>query len=304
MTLNSISQWIAQTFGPSAPVVNQAQPAPAPAHALPPTPPPPGDKMQLATQAPKLQPLQVLLADAGIGLAEGVQTDPGVSAATRSALESIPGSSWAGKLASNGKREAAIILPKGFDASKPAEVVYYFHGHNGKIASSLTDPQKGLAGSLAELAQKRNIILVIPQGPPKELDYSWMNPANKESLLSFQQDTLAKIQQMAPGVQIASVTLKGHSAGGLPLLNGLSEAAKKGGLRVDRVDFLDASYGNWASASWQKLKQLNPQAAMNVVYIPGTKTQSDALSLKNKAGVSLQISKVDHGQVPKTFFAD
>ena len=247
---------------------------------------------------PRLVPMQTLL-PLYAPPQTGIQTEPGVSAATTKALESVPGTAWAGKFDSNGKRETAILMPQPFDTSKPTEVVFFFHGHNGTIANALTNPSTGFAGTIQDMARSRNIIMVIPQGPPKERDSTWMNPKFKESLAQFQQDTFAQIEKMAPGVQISQVTLKGHSAGGLPLVNG----ATAGGIRADRVDFLDASYGYWASESWGQLKKHGLHPQMNVIYIPGTGTEADAKRLKSVAGVSLQTSKVGHGQVPKTFLA-
>lgn len=255
------------------------------------------DQIQSLSPAGRLKPISVLLNEP----IEGLQAEPGVSASTQTALNTVPGSKWAGFLNGNGSRETAIILPKGFDASKPAEVIFYFHGHHGTIANTLTDPKKGMNQAIQELATRKNAIVVIPQGPPKEHDFKWFNPLNKESLVDFQKDALEQIQQMAPGVQLASITLKGHSAGGLALMNSLTDSAKKGGLQVDRVDVLDGSYGYWASSAWQGLKKLNPDAQMNVLYIPNSKTEADALRLKNIKQVKLQSVLLGHGDFPKTF---
>lgn len=298
MPLETVSQLMRQLFsqGPtmlptSAPAPTPA-PAPAPARPVAPPPPPPSDRLRIEASAPRLQPMQVLLGHPG-----GVERGPGAKDATVKALETIPGKAWAGTLDGNGGREAAILMPQPFDASKPAEVIFYFHGHHGTIADSLSDGQKGMSAAIQELAKTRNVVLVLPQGPSKERDYTWMNAQAKESLSSFQAAALARIDQMAPGAQITRVTLKGHSAGGLPLLNGAAEA----GVRADRIDFLDASYGSWASGTWAKLKNRLPPPALNVVYIPGTGTEADAKRLKGVAGVKLSTSNVDHGRVPKTF---
>ena len=55
--------------------------------------------------------------------------------------------------------EVALFMPKGFDPSKPAIMVPYFHGHDGSINDALTRQK------LTELAAKsgKNICFVIPQ---------------------------------------------------------------------------------------------------------------------------------------------
>ncbi|PKL78727.1 MAG: hypothetical protein CVV27_02870, partial [Candidatus Melainabacteria bacterium HGW-Melainabacteria-1] len=197
----------------------------------------------------------------------------------------------------------AMLLPHPYDPSKPTEVIFYFHGHNGSIANSLNPAKTGLSDVIQQLAQARsqagghNVAIVLPQGPVKARDYTWMNAKNGESLATFQAEALERLLQLAPGLQIGKVTLKGHSAGGLPLLNG----ATAGGIRADRVDFLDASYGSWASGSWNQFKKHGLAPEFNLVYLPGTSTQADALRLKGKAGVNLLTTSVSHGQVPKAF---
>ncbi|PIQ27914.1 hypothetical protein COW36_08865 [bacterium (Candidatus Blackallbacteria) CG17_big_fil_post_rev_8_21_14_2_50_48_46] len=229
-----------------------------------------------------------------------IQAEAEVRPESYQALQTLPGKHWLGKMPANGNREVAVMIPQGTDLSRPVELVYFFHGHNGTIAKSLADPQKGLGSEITHMAQEgRNRVWVIPQGPPKERDFSWMNPLNKESMTEFQTQTLAELQQLAPGLIIGQTTVKGHSAGGLPLMNGAAH-----GMQADRIEFLDASYGSWASETWRKQKQTNPALEMRVVYIPGTSTEANALSLRSQKGVKLIISKVSHGAVPKTHIKD
>lgn len=316
MSLDAISRLIQQRQAQSA--TSAAQPAaqaPSAAQPIPlaQTPSlPTHDVWSGPIGRPRLVPIQELLghgsapaapapvAPAAPSAHAGVQTEPGVSAATARAIASVPGQAWAGKLASNGNREAAILMPQGFDPSKPTEVIFYFHGHDNTIAGVLTNKDFGLGGTMTEMAKTRNLVFVVPQGPPSERDSTWMNAKNKESLGQFQQDIFARIEKMAPGTQIQSVTLKGHSAGGLPLLNG----ATAGGIRADKVDFLDASYGYWASETYNQLKKHGQHPPMSVTYIPGTKTEADASRLKGAAGVSLKRATVGHSAVPKTYLAN
>ena len=177
--------------------------------------------------------------------------------------------------------------------------IYHFHGHNGELSNILTNKNTGLHDKIYDTAKNKNVIIVIPQGPSKEKDFTWFNGKYNEDMAKFQQDTMNAIKKnLAPNVKISSVTVEGHSAGGRPLLN----ASKEGKLNADKIDFLDASYGTWASETYNNYISKNPNVKFNVVYIPGSGTQADALSLKGKQGIQLTQSKVDHSSVPKTFF--
>jgi len=243
-------------------------------------------------------PIQLFVDDSK---ANNTFIEPGVSASAVKAVEQIPGRNWIGKLASNGNREVAILVPQGVDTTKPVEIIYYFHGHNGKISESLTNKNYGLKDQIQKMVkQQRNIIVVVPQGPPKKLDYTWMNGKNKEDMAQFQTDTLQILkQQLGRESIVGSVTVKGHSAGGRPIMN----AAGEGKLKADRIDFLDASYGTWATRTYKNYVAKNPSVSMNLYYIPGSQTSVDALSLKKKSGVTLQPVHVSHSAVPKTVFS-
>lgn len=256
----------------------------------------PVDPLPQSAARPALPPLPTALSQVAFvePLPQEVLAQPGVKADTLDAVKAIPGRHWLGKLPSNGQREVAIMVPQGTDLSKPVELVYYFHGHHGTIAKGLADPAKGFA---AELQSGGNRVFVIPQGPPKERDYTWMNPKNNENMADFQAASEKLLREtLAPGLQIDKVTLKGHSAGGRALMNGANS-----GMKADRMDFLDASYGSWATSAYQAQRKTNPQLDMRVVYIPGTQTAADALKLKHKPGITLHTSAVGHGSVPKHF---
>lgn len=225
--------------------------------------------------------------------------EKGVSSENINAIKKFEGKTWIGKLPSNSNRDVAVIIPKGVDYSKPFEIMYYFHGHNGKLDKILADPNKGLEKNIKDMPQNKNVIIVIPQGPPKDKDYTWMNNKNGEDMSKFQSETINVIKnKLGINPFISSITVQGHSAGGRPIMN----AALQGTLKADKIDLLDSSYGTWASQTYDSYKKINPNVKLNVVYIPGTQTQSDALSLQGKQGVTLYKSKVDHGSVPKTFF--
>lgn len=224
--------------------------------------------------------------------------EPGTSINNQNAVKQFPGKTWLGKLDSNNNREVAIIIPKGVDYSKPFEIIYHFHGHNGKLDNILTGSANGLEAKIKNMPKDKNVIIVIPQGPPKTKDYTWMNGKYNEALDTFQDQTISIIKnKLSPGIKINTVTVEGHSAGGRVILN----AAKDGNLRADKIDMLDSSYGTWASEAYKNYHQVNPNAKFNVVYIPNSPTQADALRLKGQPGVTMHQSKVDHSSVPKTF---
>lgn len=224
--------------------------------------------------------------------------EPGTSINNQNAVKQFPGKTWLGKLDSNNNREVAIIIPKGVDYSKPFEIIYHFHGHNGKLDNILTGSANGLEAKIKNMPKDKNVIIVIPQGPPKTKDYTWMNGKYNEALDTFQDQTISIIKnKLSPGIKINTVSVEGHSAGGRVILN----AAKDGNLRADKIDMLDSSYGTWASEAYKNYHQVNPNAKFNVVYIPNSPTQADALRLKGQPGVTMHQSKVDHSSVPKTF---
>ena len=86
--------------------------------------------------------------------------------------------------------ETALFLPKGFDPSKPAILVPYFHGHGGSIPDSF-ERQK-----MAELAAKsgKNIAFVIPQlGSKSEITQDFRNPATAAKFLNEAADGLTRL---------------------------------------------------------------------------------------------------------------
>ena len=220
------------------------------------------------------------------------------SASTTNALNKIEGTKWSGKLDSNGGRDVAIILPKNYDPSKPTEVVYHFHGHNGTVSSVLIGGN-GLKDKIDSISKEKNIVVVIPQGPSKKNDHDWMKGSKGEDMDKFEKDTLNIIKtQIRPDIKIGSITIEGHSAGGLPIMN----AAVEGKIHANKITLMDSSYGDWATQAYANIIKNSPNTKFNIVYIPNSQTQSDAIQLKGKPNVTMITSKVSHGEVPKTFF--
>ncbi|GIW21980.1 MAG: hypothetical protein KatS3mg068_0987 [Candidatus Sericytochromatia bacterium] len=221
-----------------------------------------------------------------------------ISSKTIQAVKNIPGDFWIGKLRSNGNREVAIIVPNNIDKNKPVEILYYFHGHNGTIDKALSNNGNGFSEELKEIAQRKNLVIVIPQGPPKQISYTWMRTSNGEDIEQFQNETINIIKtKLTNNINISKISVYGHSAGGQPIMN----ATLSNKLKADKITFLDASYGTWASKTYHYFIKQNPNVIFNIVYIPGTSTEKDVKNLQGKKGVITYISKYNHGLVPKKF---
>mgnify|MGYP001611367210 CR=1 FL=1 len=88
-------------------------------------------------------------------------------------LNGIKGTTWIGKLNSNGKnddyhredtgRDVIIFAPTTTDLSKKVEIIYYFHGIYG---FTLSDMKDRVAKQAKEMSQAgRNIVIVFPELP-------------------------------------------------------------------------------------------------------------------------------------------
>lgn len=223
-------------------------------------------------------------------------TEGNVSQSVEATMKQIKGKTWVGRMASNGNREVGIMIPKGADYNKPFELIYYFHGHSksNQIVRQLSGSDYSLKDEIETMANQpdRNIMIVFPNGPLKAGHYKWFK-RGKEDLGRFLSETQEVIQQkLAPGVEIGSVTVKGHSAGGYTILDGL----KNGHIKADRVDFLDASYGAWATSAFHYAKKANPNVEFNSFYIPNTKTAANSVRLSRYANAKV-ISSSDRNSL-------
>jgi hypothetical protein len=93
--------------------------------------------------------------------------------------------------------KVALFLPKGFDPSRPAIIMPYFHGHGGGIDDALTRQK------LTEQAAKsgKNIAFVIPQlGEKSEIKNDFRDPQYAAKFLDESAAALAKFYaQSHPG---------------------------------------------------------------------------------------------------------
>ncbi len=140
--------------------------------------------------------------------------------------------------AANGGRPVAVWLPPGFDASRPAKVVTYFHGHNWNVGSSLV--RHGLLERVQQLAANdAQTVFIFPQAARPPFSY-WMR--RPESFLGLEQAALAEVGRRAgASITVEARIVDAHSGGGWALAN----AVRRGELAADKVNLLDATYSNW-----------------------------------------------------------
>ncbi|TAL39562.1 MAG: hypothetical protein EPN97_02570 [Alphaproteobacteria bacterium] len=100
--------------------------------------------------------------------------------------------------------KVALFLPKGFDPSRPAVIMPYFHGHGGGIDDAL-NRQK-----LTEQAAKsgKNIAFVIPQlGEKSEIKDAFRKPEYAAKFLDEAAGALSKLYtQTHPGADAEKVS--------------------------------------------------------------------------------------------------
>jgi hypothetical protein len=198
----------------------------------------------------------------------------------------VSGSGAIVKLASNGAqdgvadgrldqgRDTLLFIPCRTDPSKPVELIYYFHGLTGFTHKSFNT----VMGQIKELmGEKRNFVLVYP-----ELPWSWGDPSVTEivgktdrskgasgarntpwtsqdpgDLEQFHQDSIEIFSQF--GIRsVGSITMLGHSAGGLAIRSASSHMNVIG---VDKVILSDSDY--WGSA--QAAYEANPNIAIHML---------------------------------------
>lgn len=239
--------------------------------------------------------------------------DKNTSKLNQDAIKKIPGTYWLGFMESNGNREVGIIIPDGTDLNKPFEVIFYLHGLNypeygtGTLNGAIMHKNYGFSEEVKKLAKNKNIILVIPQGPsitPNDNNkaYTWFdNSKNGGNFMNFKNKVEKNIKEIAPSIKIESFTIKAHSAGGYAVRN----ASQYGYLKdISKIDFLDASYKNWAEETYNNYIKDNPNGKLNLIYIPNTYTQTGACKLQNKKNVNIiKANNDNHFTIPKNFIS-
>ena len=260
------------------------------------------------------------------------ESSPEQSEGLEKEVAKIETPAWIEKMRGNGGRDVAIMVSDNFDPSKETEVIYHFHGtdghHFGELpplegASKYYEDRVGstsvaanrlqqVADSLSKMGNK-NIIVAYPisagQRGPKETkaykngyDLNWMNreESNEDINILHSEVVDSVSKRFGKRVNVAKRTVKGHSAGGMALKN-----LAKSGFHIDRIDFLDASYGDWAVKCYEEAIKRNPNIQFNLFVRPGTSTDNSyTKSLKGKKGVRYDDKvHVSHGNMNSEYFA-
>jgi hypothetical protein len=241
-------------------------------------------------------------------------------------IQKYPGRAWLGKLPGNGNRDVGILIPPNFDPNKKTEIVYHFHGTTGdlineNIPSSYRDSEiyarevgrpsvaSNRYDQVANASLSRdNVIIVYPisagqRGDRKiqNSDSFWMDSSKTSDNFSQMHAQVLSVLQNKMHTQVRdySITAKGHSAGGRALMNIANSGAK-----IDRYDFLDASYGNWVSTCYNSAIINNPNLEFNVFLIPSTQTDNASVKrLPRVRNITINsIRGVKHGDFNSNFF--
>ncbi|PIZ72156.1 hypothetical protein COY07_03500 [Candidatus Peregrinibacteria bacterium CG_4_10_14_0_2_um_filter_43_11] len=259
--------------------------------------------------------------------------EAGVNPTLADTLEKVEGLRWVGKLAGNGGRDVAILVPPGYNPDLPTEVVYHFHGSDHTIGMKV--PKGGSKGKLsvgedrfsqvisaAEIRDrsKRNVIVVYPlsttnatrvlkshSGNTHYYDNNWMKAGytqkgdeKLDNMNDLHTQTMTVLQkQLGINPTNIDITFKGHSAGGKPLMNLSSSFTPPSNVGKLRFDFLDASYGNWADTCYRQMTTRVVQVPIefNLFLIPGAITNASVRRLQNKQGVHVEKANVTYADL-------
>ncbi len=133
--------------------------------------------------------------------------------------------------AGNGGKPVAVVLPAGFDPSRPARVQTHYHGDR----TSSAEPDGYTTQAILELGRADpQQVFVLPEARAK-VGASPTDWTNVQSQARTTDDALA-----AAGVtRVSERTVSAHSSGGRALARALGS---EGGLSADRVVLLDCLY--------------------------------------------------------------
>ncbi|MBU0727799.1 hypothetical protein KKA95_03885 [Patescibacteria group bacterium] len=240
---------------------------------------------------------------------------PSDQPAFNEAFEQKEGLKWVGKLGGNGGRDVGIYVPPNFDSSKPVEFVYHFHGLNGQM---IGPKGKGGLNRLRDTLNAseqynrdpdHNMVLVYPLSaghragrtgkmPKLKFDASWMRAGNSTNdSMDALHDEVTQVLSENFGINPVdkTITVEGHSAGGHPLMtifdNNLSA-------KIDKVVFMDASYGVRAPNTYKKAIKHNPDIDFVILAKKDSPTDQELTrSIEGKKGVTYErITGRRHGK--------
>jgi hypothetical protein len=137
-----------------------------------------------------------------------------------------------------------VFIPAGFDPTRPAVLVAFFHGNNATLENDVLGRQN-VAGQLQ--ASGLNAVLVAPQFAVDALDSSagrFWQPGAFAAWLAEASDHLAEVlgnRTLAAGFDRLPVVLVAYSGGYLPAAYSLAVGGAEG--RLCGAILLDAVYG-------------------------------------------------------------
>lgn len=252
--------------------VGRKDPVVTPAPAV--TPPPPPGPPPVPTDSTQRAPNPT-------GIARDVQSNAGPNAApnaraqARGDLQTRAEAVYADYIkrggrvlmttsAGNGNKPVLVLVPPGFDPTKPARVHTHYHGNNATVL----DPNGSPAGTKQRLeavqARDPQTVFVLPEcstAPargPAWYDANWENA-------SSQAQTTADALKAAGINNVGKQIVSAHSRGGSALARIIDRDPSGAGLKADRLELHDSLYGSqdqlarWASTA-------NGKAVSSVIY--------------------------------------
>jgi len=149
-------------------------------------------------------------------------------------------------------RRSLLFLPKGFDAARPALIVFYLHGNGATLERDVRDRQ-AVPRQLEESGL--NAALVAPQLAVDAADSSAGNlwrPGYFARMIDEAAERLMRLhgdRRAGPALNAAPVVLVAYSGGYLPAAFALADGGA--GHRVRGTILMDALYGEEAKfAAW------------------------------------------------------
>lgn len=143
-----------------------------------------------------------------------------------------------------------IIAPKGLDATKKVDLIFWFHGWHNNVDNAATYYQ--LTRQLME--SKLNAVLVLPEAAKNSADSYGGKLENPGVFRALVGDVLVGLKDkklIGTNCQPGHILIGGHSGGG----EVMSFIVEKGGIEIDETVLFDALYGgkekfiNWIQAS-------------------------------------------------------
>ncbi len=240
--------------------------------------------------------------------------EEGVNSKFSAEIEKFKGLKWAGRLSGNGGRDVAVLVPPHFDASKPAKILYHFHGseserwEKGYQSHGVNIPENRFNQTATQVASRTdsNTILIYPisggpKGRSKRSDSDWMHTSRTgdgDNMNRFHAEVLDVVKsKLNLDINVGQIAAQGHSAGGKPLRN-----AAQSGFAFDKIVFLDATYGRWGRDCYAAAIKNNPNVDFRVVYKKNTQTDPDAVALAGKKNVTLEPTRTSHGSMNTHYF--